>query len=400
MLSFQGWGQTPFDLSPGNILAADGISYCGSVTFIVTNTYGFDIEFDIVKDGTTFPGLTLLTPGQSSTVKYSTSGDYHTNFRYVGGSQFFSATHITVAINALPQINAIPSSLTFNNFTGKYDMVYGTVATIASTLSSPFSSNAWTFSSSSNISGASITNSINITAINVGGPTNLVFKDNIGCSNSIGIKVIPATLTVTASDQSKSYGATSSLTGTLNTNYTVTGLLNTDAASGIALSYSGSPSGNLATASVGTYSITTSGLTLSTGSLSNYTIGYVSGTLTINAATLTVTASNQSKLYGATSPLTGTLTTNYTVTGLLNTDAASGVALSYSGSPSGNLATASVGTYSITTSGLTLSTGSLLNYTIGYVSGTLTINAATLTVTDRRRDGRTEASFCQGWGWG
>jgi len=374
MLSFQGWGQS-ISLVTG---FPTPFKNCGFVEFSAnrgayTSATLYILEWSVDN---IVPYTSVGTYLVSSKAPATNTGYYRIQFSNstgIIGTPVYYANYIE--INPDPIIS---TSLTFG--TSSFEIVYGNSTNLTAN-TSPKISNSWTSSSSTNLSLLDNGSNVDLNAIQVGGPTTFTYTDINGCRSTIDITVNAATLTVTASNQSKLYGATSPLTGTLNTNYTVTGLLNTDAASGVALSYSGSPSGNLATASVGTYSITTSGLTLSTGSLSNYTIGYVSGTLTINAATLTVTASNQSKLYGATSPLTGTLNTNYTVTGLLNTDAASGVALSYSGSPSGNLATASVGTYSITTSGLTLSTGSLSNYTIGYVSGTLTINAATLTVT-------------------
>ncbi len=56
-----------------------------------------------------------------------------------------------------------------------------------------------------------------------------------------------------------------------------------------------------ATATVGTYPIVPSAAT-GTG-LSNYTITYANGTLTVNPATLTITANNDSKTYGQTHDL-------------------------------------------------------------------------------------------------
>ncbi|WP_245235135.1 MBG domain-containing protein, partial [Pedobacter borealis] len=55
--------------------------------------------------------------------------------------------------------------------------------------------------------------------------------------------------------------------------------------------------------SVGTYPITASG-----AASSNYSISYTAGTLTVTQAALTITADNQSKVYGAANP---TLTVTY-----------------------------------------------------------------------------------------
>lgn len=187
------------------------------------------------------------------------------------------------------------------------------------------------------------------------------------------------TLIVTALAQSKTYGETAPTSGTLNTNFTVSGLQNSDAVSGLTLGYSGTPAGNLAAAIVGSYTITPSALILSSGTLSNYNVSYNTGTLTVNTATLTVTALPQTKSYGDTAPTSGTLDINYEVTGLQNSDAASGVTLSYSGSPAGNETNAALGTYDITPSALIFSSGSTSNYTINYTGGTLTVVAGAAT---------------------
>src|SRR5262249_32500931 len=115
------------------------------------------------------------------------------------------------------------------------------------------------------------------------------------------LTVSQAALTVTADDQSKVYGAADP---TLT--YTASGTLyygDTYAAiSGVTLS---TTTGAAATA--GTQVITISG-----GTAANYAITDVNGTLTVSQAPLTVTADNQSKVYGATDP-----TLTYTPSGTL-----------------------------------------------------------------------------------
>ncbi|UAY52834.1 MBG domain-containing protein [Ferruginibacter albus] len=199
--------------------------------------------------------------------------------------------------------------------------------------------------------------------------------------NTGALTINKAGLTITASTQSKLYGATVSTAGVLSTTFTVSGLQNSDVVNGATLGYSGSPAGNLATAAVASYTITPSAATFSTGLSSNYTITYNTGTLTVNKAGLTITASAQSKTYGATVSTTGVLSTTFTVSGLQNSDAVNGATLGYNGSPAGNLTTASVGSYTITPSAATFSTGSSSNYTITYSTGILTVNTASLTIT-------------------
>ncbi|MFC5193161.1 YDG domain-containing protein [Algoriphagus aquatilis] len=184
-----------------------------------------------------------------------------------------------------------------------------------------------------------------------------------------------AVLTITARNQSKTYGQTAPTSGTLTTNFTVTGLLGSDAVTGVTLSYEGSPAGNLATASVGTYAISPSSAVFSSGSADNYTISYVSGTLAVNPASLTVAAVAKTKAFGSTLSTAGVLGTDFTVIGLQNSDAVSGATLSFSGSPAGNLSNAALGTYTITPSALVLSSGSSSNYTINYTTAVLTVVA-------------------------
>ena len=130
--------------------------------------------------------------------------------------------------------------------------------------------------------------------------------------------------------------------------------------------------GAAATATVGTYTIVPSAAT-GTG-LGNYTISYVNGTLTVNAAPLTITANNDSKTYGTLKTFSGTAFTN---SGLVtaNGDTVTGVTETSTGAS----ASATVGTYNIVPSAAT-GTG-LGNYTIGYVNGTLTVSPAALTIT-------------------
>ena len=139
-----------------------------------------------------------------------------------------------------------------------------------------------------------------------------------------------------------------------------------------------SGSGEAATAAVGSYTITASAATGGTFTAGNYSITYVTGTLTVNAATLTVTASPQSKTYGQTVNF-GSGSTLFSSSGLQNGETIGTVTLAVSGS--GGAATAAVGSYTITASAATGGTFTASNYTITYVTGTLTVNAAALTVT-------------------
>jgi hypothetical protein len=179
--------------------------------------------------------------------------------------------------------------------------------------------------------------------------------------------VTPAPLTITANNQSKPYGATLAL-GT--TAFNSAGLLNGDTVSGVTLASPGAVQTAMVTASP--YPIVPSDA-LGIG-LANYTIVYQNGSFSITTAPLTITASNQNKSYG-TAPSLGT--TAFSTSGLLNSDSVTGVTLTSLGTPvAGTVAgspyiiapTAAVG-------------GGLVNYTITYMDGVLTILPAPLTVT-------------------
>ena len=139
-------------------------------------------------------------------------------------------------------------------------------------------------------------------------------------------------LTVTANSQNLTYtGSPAVADGS-----TVSGLAGTDAATVTSATYSytgtgGTTYGPSATrpTAPGTYSVTPSAATLnfSSGSASNYnaTYTYVAGTLTINKATLTVTANNQTVTFNG-NPAAAA---SSAVSGLQGTDAANVTSATY-----------------------------------------------------------------------
>jgi RHS repeat-associated protein len=170
-------------------------------------------------------------------------------------------------------------------------------------------------------------------------------------------------LTVTANSTSKVYGAA---LPSLTASYA--GFVNGDTTSVL----SGSPSlttSATAGSSVGSYTITSAVGTLSATS---YSFAFANGSLNVNKAPLTATATNASRVYGIANP---TFAANYS--GFVNGDTSSVL----SGAPS-LTTTASVssvvGSYTITAAAGTLTA---TNYSLSYVNGTLTITIATPSVT-------------------
>ena len=220
--------------------------------------------------------------------------------------------------------------------------------------------------SASGSSSATTTTGVGTAAITAG--TGSLSAANYDFTPANGtLTITKAHLTVTANNQSRLYGQPNP-----QFTQTVSGFVNGEDAASAGLTGSATGiSSATATTGVGTVAITGS-----TGSLSaaNYDFTPANGTLTINKAHLTVTADNQSRLYGQPNPLF-----TQTVSGFVNGEDAASAGLTGSASGSSS-ATATTG---VGTAAITASTGSLsaANYDFTPANGTLTINKAHLTVT-------------------
>ncbi len=175
------------------------------------------------------------------------------------------------------------------------------------------------------------------------------------------VTIDPAALTVTASSTTVTYG---------------------DGVPTIAASYSGFVNGQTAavlttaptcsTAYTPTDAAGSHPATTCTGATAaNYTIGYTPGTVTIDPAALTVTASSATVSYGDAVP---PVTPSYS--GFVNGQSASAL------TTGATCSTAYTPTSAVGTTPATSCTGAVdANYTISYVPGTVTINRPTLTIT-------------------
>ena len=185
------------------------------------------------------------------------------------------------------------------------------------------------------------------------------------------LTVNKAALTVTADNAGKTYDGLA-YNGGAGVSYS--GFVNGETAGvlGGTLAYGGTAQGAV---NAGSYTLTASGLTSS-----NYDITYAPGTLTVNKAALTVTATGAGKTYDGLA-YTGGAGVSYS--GFVNgeTSAVLGGTLAYGGTAQGAV---NAGTYTLTASGLTSS-----NYDIAYAPGTLAIARAALTVAaDSQKVGR------------
>ncbi|MDB5004675.1 MAG: hypothetical protein JWQ34_2900, partial [Mucilaginibacter sp.] len=183
---------------------------------------------------------------------------------------------------------------------------------------------------------------------------------------------------------SKVYGGTLNdfVATTSNFDFSIinAGLKNGETVSSLDISFTG---GNTTIAPVGVYNnaILTSNITGANGFLlSNYIVTYQTGTLTVTPAMLTITANNVSKAFGNT--LTGGAgSTAFTITGLQNLETISSLTLTYG---NGAVANAAIGIYngSVVPSAAVGGNGFLAsNYTINYVPGNITVNAAGPSIT-------------------
>ena len=186
-------------------------------------------------------------------------------------------------------------------------------------------------------------------------------------SKDVTINVNKATLTITASNRTKTYCTIVTFAGT---EFTPSGLVGSDTVTSVTLTsagaaasatVSGSPYAIVPTAAVGT-------------GLGNYSISYVNGTLTVNPKALTITANNRSKTYGTTVTFAGT---EFTTSGLVGSDTVTGVTLTSAGAAAG--AAVSGSPYAIVPSAA-VGTG-LGNYDITYDNGTLTVSVRDIEVT-------------------
>ncbi len=189
-------------------------------------------------------------------------------------------------------------------------------------------------------------------------------------TTTVPLTVTQAPLVVSAVNRSSNYG---SALPTLP--YAVSGLVNGDLQ---VHALTGSPvlsTTAVAGSPAGTYPIAISQGTLTAA---NYSLTFVSGTLTINKAPLTVTAKSYSVVYG----VSALPALTYSYSGFVNGDT---VATATTGTPTiSTTATAKshAGSYPIT---LVAGTQLAPNYAVTYVSGTLTVSPAVLLVTPSPR---------------
>ncbi len=207
---------------------------------------------------------------------------------------------------------------------------------------------------------------INVTNIVVSG-TGVTSNDySYNTSTSTTATINPASLTITADNESKTYGDTYTFNGT---EFNATGLIKgtSDSVTSATLT----SAGTVASAAFGTYPINISNV-VGTG-LSNYNISYNPGTLTVGTKTVTATITAESKQYDGTNTAD---ITSCTVNGAVNGDNLTCTA------SNGTFSDKNVGNGKTVTADVTLVGTNAGNYTLtSPVTTTANITAAPLTVT-------------------
>jgi MBG domain-containing protein/Big-like domain-containing protein/VCBS repeat protein len=172
-----------------------------------------------------------------------------------------------------------------------------------------------------------------------------------------------AVITITADPKSRGYGAANP---TLT--YTASGFVNGDTTSVI----NGSPA--LTTSAVAASPVGPYAITAATGTLSatNYAFTFSPGVLTVSQAVLNIGANSAARNYGTANPVF-----TYTPSGFVNGDTASVLGGAPALSSTATISSAA-GTYPITAA---LGSLTATNYGFSFTPGTLTVNAAVLTIT-------------------
>jgi len=347
-----------------------------------SKTYGQAVSFTGSEftpyglvNGETVGSVVLTSPGAAATATVAGSPYAISVSGATGGS--FTATNYAISYNpGTLTVNTKPLAITASDRA----KTYGDAVTFTGT---EFSTPAGGLVNGDAITAVSLSSTgAAATATVSGTPYAIVASAAVGSglgNYSISyvdgkLSVSPKALTITAKDASKTYGDVTTLNGAGD--FSANGIVNSDGVTSVTLTSAGtsaaagvvgSPYAIVASAAVG-------------AGLTNYTISYVNGSLTVKKKALTITANNSSKTYGQTVTFTGT---EFTPSGLVNMETVGSVTLSSAGAAS--TATVSGSPYTITASAATGGTFSAGNYYITYADGSLTVNQKPLTISANDR---------------
>jgi len=345
----------------GTANVADGNWHHVAVTFPAGGTLG---SIQLYVDGSL--DTTTVATGSSSAAVNTTTTNVLIGYDLTGISRYFSGLIDDVRIYTtnlgLAAIQAIALAPGITNLPGNQVIFYGSNAVLNAGVGELVASNTLSYQWYDNNTNAIArgTNAIlTLTnpAVAASGSYTAIVTNLYGTvTNLVPLVVNPASLTIAAKSDSRIYNGAAYSGGN---GVTYNGFVNgeTPGVLGGALNYSGTSQGAV---NAGNYVITPSGLTSG-----NYNITYVSGTLTVGALEVTVTADSQSKVYGNGDPA---LTYEFSPA-LISGDSFSGALTRTAGE--------NVGSYAINQGSLSLSA----NYNLSYVGANLGITPAGLSIT-------------------
>jgi gliding motility-associated-like protein len=335
------------------ITANDATKTYGATVPVLSVSYSGFVGTDDASSLTTQPTIstTAVTNSPVNTYPITASGAASSNYTIVYKSGVLTITSAALTITANDATKTYGSvnpalSVSYSGFVGVDDASSLTTApTISTTAVTNSSVNTYPITAS----GAASSN------------YTIVYKPGV-------LTITSAALTITANNKNKSYGL--AITGGAgSTAFTSTGLINSETIGSVTIAYG---TGAAANAAVNTYtgSVVASAATGGTFTPGNYHITYVAGNIVVSQVTLTITANNQSKTYGAANPAL-----NVSYSGFVNGDNSASLTTKPAVVTTATV-TSAAGTYPITASG-----AAIANYNIIYAPGTLTVNKAMLTIT-------------------
>jgi hypothetical protein len=340
------------DPTPLTITADDKSTVYGATLPALTATYSGFVNGDNAASLTRPPTLATTATAASHvsrnpytiTASGAVDGDY--TISYVAGSLTVTPAALTITSDDKSKVYGAALPTLTASYSGFVNGDTSTSLATAPTL-------ATTATASSHVSGSPYT----ITA------SGAVDADYTISYVAGALTITPAPLTITADDKTKVYGAP---LPALTASYT--GFVNGDSSAGLATQPALSTTATAGSHVSGNpYAITADGAIDA-----DYTISYVSGALIVTPAPLTITADDQSKIYGAALPA---LTASYS--GFVNGDDSASLTTQPTLTTAATVASHIFGSpYAITASG-----AADPDYTISYVSGSLTVTPAPLTIT-------------------
>jgi len=343
----------------------------GNISAMANNNININSAAIVVSDGNL-----LLSAGNNGsgvgTVTFTTSPKVAITTGAV--SVYYNPSSYTVPTNYSSDFTLVTSTLSpyMWVYAAANNKIYDGTATAAmSFVGDPTASGVNAVSLNSGLAsfetpGAGMGKAVTYSGYTIGGADAGEFALFAGAGTS-SATVIPANLSVTATDVSKIYGQTPTLSG-----FSSTGLVNSETIGSV----TETSTGTVSTAGVAGSAYTLIPINATGGSFApaNYNISYINGALTVTPAPLTVTASDVSKVYGQTPTLSG-----FSSTGLVNSETIGSITETSIGSAA--TASVSVSPYVITASNATGGTFAKANYSISYVNGVLTLLPPVVTPT-------------------